>query len=104
MDLALSFTKRIVPRVLSDAATSELVQELVDAVNALPPPSAEIEVEFEAMDTDTLVRHGLPRVATRYYVVSKSAATDVYDGSVAAERGQLYLRASVPATVTLVVF
>src|SRR5205823_11447248 len=45
-------------------------------------------------DTDFTLTHNLGRVPVGYIVKSKSAACDVYDGSVVASKTQLTLRAT----------
>jgi len=54
-------------------------------INAITPGVA---------NTDFTVTHNLGRVPAGYIVKSKSAACDIYDGSVAASETQLTLRAT----------
>jgi hypothetical protein len=56
-----------------------------------------------AVNTDFTVTHNLGRIPVGYLVMSKSAACDVYTGSVGATKTQLTLRATV-AGVTLKLF
>lgn len=63
-----------------------------------------VSVVFTAANTDTTVVHNLGRVASKYFPISKTVATDVYDGSVPSSSSAIILRATVPSTVTLVVF
>lgn len=56
-----------------------------------------------AANTDFTVNHVLNRVPVGYLVVSKSAAVDVYTGSVAATKTQLTLRATTTG-VNIVLF
>lgn len=59
-------------------------------------------------DTDSAIRHDLPRARYRdvhYQVVRKDRACDVYAGDKTAEPGVLYLRSTVAdAAVTLLLF
>lgn len=63
-----------------------------------------LELTFSLADTDTALAHGLNRVPVGYIVVSKSAATVVYNGSSAWTSTLIYLRANVAATIKLFVF
>lgn len=63
-----------------------------------------IDVSFLAANTDTSVSHGLGRVPSRYFPISKSAACDVYAGTAPSTSSTLILKGSAIATVTLVVF
>lgn len=48
-----------------------------------------------APNTDFTVTHGLDRLPTGYLVMSKAAAVDVFDGSIAATISQITLKATV---------
>ncbi len=63
-----------------------------------------LSMTFSAANADTTVSHGLGRVPAGYIVTSASAATSVYDGSISNTSSDLTLRASVAATVGLLVF
>ncbi len=63
-----------------------------------------IDVSFTAANTDTSVNHGLGRVASKYFPISKSAACDVYAGTAQSTSSTLILKGTAIATVTLVVF
>lgn len=54
-------------------------------------------------DTDFTVTHGLDRLPAGYLVMSKAAAVDVYDGSVAATVSQITLKATV-ASIAIKLF
>lgn len=56
-----------------------------------------------AANTDFTITHNLGRVPVGYIVMTKSAACDVYTGSVLATKTQITLRATV-GTVTLKLF
>lgn len=63
-----------------------------------------LTITFSNANTDSATIHGLGRVPTGYLVIGASAATSVYDGSSANTSSLLYLRASVAATVRVLVF
>jgi len=54
-------------------------------------------------NTDFTVTHGLDRLPAGFLVMSKAAAVDVYDGSVAATVSQITLKATV-GSVAVVLF
>lgn len=62
-----------------------------------------VTVVSSTPNTDFVVTHNLARVPVGYIVMSKSAACDVYVGSVVGTSTQLTLRATA-AGVTLVLF
>ncbi len=63
-----------------------------------------VTVLFLAANTDTAVPHGLGRVASNYFPVSKSVSCDIYSGSGGSSSSMNLKSTVVPATVTLVVF
>lgn len=54
-------------------------------------------------NTDFTVTHGLDRLPSGYLVMSKAAAVDIFDGSVAATVSQITLKATV-ATIAIKLF
>ncbi len=63
-----------------------------------------ISITFSAPNISVTVNHGLGRVPSGYIVTSASAATSVYDSTVANTTSAISLMASAPATVGLLVF
>ncbi len=63
-----------------------------------------LSITFSAVNTDTTLFHNLKRVPAGYIVISASAATSVYNGSMGNTSSSLFLRASSAATVGLLVF
>ncbi len=63
-----------------------------------------VSITFGAFDTDTSIAHGLGRVPAGYIVTSSTAATGVYNGSIASTSSNLTLRSSNLATVGLIIF
>lgn len=63
-----------------------------------------ISMSFSAINTDTAAVHNLGRVLSSYFVISKSAACDVYNGTSPATANLIYLKGTAVANVTLVVF
>lgn len=84
-------------------------QDVVDTVNGKLDFTTNfncklLSITFGSADTDTGIAHGLGRVPAGYIVTGASAATSVYNGSVSSSSTSLVLRASVAATVGLIVF
>lgn len=63
-----------------------------------------VSVTFSAANTDVQVSHTLGKIAQGYLVYSSSAATSIYNGSSGSTASAIFLRASAPATVGLVIF
>lgn len=63
-----------------------------------------INITFGAANVDVSAGHGLGRTPSGYIVTGASAATSVYNGSVANSSSNIVLRASAPATVGLLVY
>lgn len=66
--------------------------------------SSTVDVTFTAANTEVAVSHGLGRVPTGYILVKSSAATALYDGTTTNTASTIYLKASVAATVKIIVF
>lgn len=98
--------KRVAYRAIKDQVIAKTADDHREAIHTLQdytPVWKEIDVEFTGSGIDTPVRHGLSG-ATRYLVVRKSAACDVYDGVDASglyDPAILYLRGTAAAIVTL---
>ncbi len=62
-----------------------------------------LSITISTANVDVASLHGLGRVPSGYIVLGSSAATSVYDGASANTSSILYLRASVAATVKVLV-
>jgi hypothetical protein len=60
-----------------------------------------VTVTFAVANVDQTVTHNLGRVPVGYLAMTKSAACDVYTGSVAATKTQITLRGTTTSTVVL---
>lgn len=60
-----------------------------------------VSVTFAAPNVDQLVTHNLGRIPVGYIPMTKSAACDVYTGSVAGTKTQITLRGTTTSTVLL---
>lgn len=99
---------------ITDAPTfmrmcSQVVQQIANVINGAVEFDANIasqtvSVTFKTANADTVVPHGLKRVVSKYLVASSSAATSVYTGHAAPTTSAVYLRATVAATVQVVLF
>ncbi len=64
----------------------------------------QISITFGVANQSVSIDHGLGRVPVGYIVTRASAATSVYDSTVANTTSAISLMASAPATVGLLVF
>lgn len=98
----------VLPRV-GDAQNQRLIDIIERSLNALEgwPPSSLVMVTQAVGTADTRVFHGLGRAAAGYFLVRSTVDVRIFDGAVAEATdpaNYLRLRASVAATVTLLVF
>ena len=63
-----------------------------------------LSVTFSAANSSVATAHGLGRVPAGYIVTSATAALSVYNGSTGNDSTNIYLQASAPGTVGLIVF
>lgn len=63
-----------------------------------------IEVVFTASNTEQKINHSLNKLVYNYFIVSKLAACDVYDGGTDPTSNAIYLKSTVATAVTLILF
>lgn len=63
-----------------------------------------LSVTFSAANTEMAVSHTLGKVPRGYLPFSLSASANVYDGDSGSTNSVIYLKASAPATVGLIIF
>jgi hypothetical protein len=63
-----------------------------------------LEIEFTVANEDLQIIHGLSFTPTMYFVLNRSSAFNVYDGSRSADQKYFYLRASSIGTAKVFVF
>ena len=88
---------------------SQIISEMGDDINGKLEFDKNIKtqtvvVNFSAANTDTTVPHQLSKTGVCYFPVSKSLSCDVYHGTTPDNNSNLFLRCTVKATVTLVLF
>lgn len=86
-------------------ALTEIIQVINGNLSLADNFSGKIlSIRFSTADVEVATPHGLGRVPSYYIQMGSTVATNIYDGSSANTAQLLYLRASVAATVRLVVF
>lgn len=63
-----------------------------------------LTVTFSASNVDVTIPHQLARIPDGYFQIGSSAATNLYDGTMANDSQNAYLRASSAGTVRLFLF
>jgi hypothetical protein len=63
-----------------------------------------LDIEFTVANEDLAIIHGLSYTPTKYIVLNRSSAFNVYDGSSSADQKFFYLRASSLGTATVLIF
>ena len=85
-------------------ALTEIIQVINGNLSLADNFSGKIlTITFSTANVEVATPHGLGRVPSYYIVLGSSVATNIYDGSSANTAQLLYLRASVSATVRVLV-
>jgi hypothetical protein len=72
-----------------------------DGINTDNISGVWVSVTFAFPNVDQIVIHNLGRIPVGYLPMTKSAACDVYNGSVASTKTQITLRGTTTSTVVL---